>query len=652
VNEAQVVEYLRSRGQAEPPPDLTRSVMSAVGAAPAPRSWFSAYLPAVAVAGAVAIVAVVAILLGQGDNVGPAPTPSAKPASVEELQAAVREAVDRLRESPGVEGVGTAQVFGELGSATWFSWRPGGDQVVINRSDVDVTQTGWWLDREGGPPARGENVTTVIQVLAGDAYYRAAGEVGGEQGWTVEDRSTAPAVLAIPFPAVLDGRIDPWQDSSTSTDDGEASVRHFADGGAVWTLTMPFRSGSSVEEFDIGPDGALRAISRELVDVEPSLEDAPLFTSGSVELTALADADPILPPDVDGQPDPADFGLPADFPLATSNPETTIDYRAYVADALDALETYHWNSANIDWAAARSAALDGLPEAPDAAQAHQRIRDAIQTFDSFGTVFVRPQDVPPDGIGPGDPPDDLPVGERIGSAGYISIPSFTAPGAVPWREYLALARAEMEAAEAASPACGWIVDLRDHASGSWGPSILALAGLIGEGRAITFSAGFGEWALVVDADGAVSVAEADELDDPVDSPYIHGALEGDQNEGIAEVIADEPPYRPSVTGSPVAVLVGSGTVRGGEQTLVAFLGRPDTRVFGAPTGGSPVVEQHLPMVDGAVLRVPIWVPVDRDGTRYTENIFPDEVIGDTRAGGSDAILDAAVAWLEGQSGCS
>jgi len=508
VNDTQVIDYLRSRGHVEPPPELARSVMTAVAAAPPARSWFSAYLPAVAVAGAVAIVAVVAILLGQGNEVGPAPTPSPRPASVEELQAAVREAVGRLRESP-VEGVGTAHVFGELGSATWFSWRPGGDQVVITRSDVDVTQTGWWLDPDGEPPARGANVTTVSQVLAGDAYYRApSGEVGGGEGWTAEDRSTAPAVLGIPFPAVLDGRIDPWQESLTSTDDGEASVQHVADGGAVWTLTMPFRSGSSVEEFDIGPDGALRAWSRELVDVEPSLEDAPLFTSVSVELTALADADPILPPDVDARPDPAEFGLPADFPLATGEPESEIDYRAYVEDVLEALETYHWNAANIDWEAARSAALDGLPQDADAGQAHQRIRNALQTFDTFGTVFVGPQDVPPDGVGPGDPTGGLPAGERIGSAGYISVPPVGGSRADDLRDYLAAARLAMEAAETAGPACGWIVDLRDYAAPTWGPPVLALGGLVGEGRVVTFSAQFGEWGLEVDADGVVTGGRA------------------------------------------------------------------------------------------------------------------------------------------------
>jgi hypothetical protein len=37
------------------------------------------------------------------------------------------------------------------------------------------------------------------------------------------------------------------------------------------------------------------------------------------------------------------------------------------------MEAYHWNTAVIDWDAARAAALDGLPEDPTAGQAWQRI---------------------------------------------------------------------------------------------------------------------------------------------------------------------------------------------------------------------------------------------------------------------------------------
>jgi hypothetical protein len=85
---------------------------------------------------------------------------------------------------------------------------------------------------------------------------------------------------------------------------------------------------------------------------------------------------------------------------------------------------------------------------------------------------------------------------------------------------------------------------------------------------------------------------------------------------------------------------------------VAFLGRAAVRTFGGPTAGIPVVAPNLRMADGAVLRIPIWTPVDASGVEHSTNIIPDELIGDTRALGRDAVLDAAVDWLEGQGDCS
>jgi carboxyl-terminal processing protease len=659
VTDERIIEYLRSRGAAAPPADLVRSVMAAVDADPGQRSRFGAALPVLVAAGAAAVIFVLALLFGLGRDVGPAPTPFATPSpdalavTVDELQQAVAAAVDILRESPGVEGTGASHVLDELGSATWFSWRPGGDQVVVTRMDVGVTQSAWWLDPDAGPPARGENVATTIQVLSGDTYYRAAEEIGGEAGWSTEDRLTAPDVLGVPFPAILDGAVEPWGASFATSVEGEASVASLADGGALWTLTRPYRTGSVIDEFDIGPDGDLRSMSTEFVDVDPSLEDAPFITSSLVELTFLEDPEPIPAPDVDAVPDPTDFGLPADFPLGGAE-SAMIDYRAYVEDVLAALEAYHWDSANIDWGVARSAALDGLPEDPTMDQAHARIQAAIGTFDVFNTVFVRPQDVPPGGIdGTGAVSTSLPEGERLGNVGYVTLPPPAEYSPSAFGEYLQATRDAMAAIDAAQPACGWVADLRDHDASAWGPSAFALGGLFGEGRIVTFRSPAGEWWLETDDAGIVSSGGFDGSEDPIDSPYIASyGSEVQRDARLAEAIAAEPPHVIRVSDAPVAVLVSNATASGGEQTVVAFLGRPSTRVFGAPTGGMPIVAPNLRMADGAVLRIPTWIPVDRDGTAHTGNIVPDEVIGDTRASGSDAILDAALEWLADQPGCS
>ncbi|NTU83835.1 MAG: hypothetical protein HGA45_31425 [Chloroflexales bacterium] len=54
---------------------------------------------------------------------------------------------------------------------------------------------------------------------------------------------------------------------------------------------------------------------------------------------------------------------------------------------------------------------------------------------------------------------------------------------------------------------------------------------------------------------------------------------------------------------PVALLISPATVQGGETALIAFRGRPDTRLFGEPTEGVPFLPDHTTLSDGAELFV-------------------------------------------------
>ncbi len=314
MSDERVIEYLRFRGQAHPPTDLVPRIMAAVDTAPVSRSPFAALLPAAVAVGAVAIVVTIALILGQDPNVGPGPTESTdaqpSPASVEELRAALESATEVLRDAPGVEGMGTSSVLGELSGATWFSWRPNGDQVVVTRTDVDVAETGWWLDPDGEPPARGENVTTTIHVFVGDESYVADADA---DAWVAGSREDAPPVVTIPT-GILDREIN-VEDAFVGTAGGDVTVTRGPDGGTTWVLTAPYRDGTATSEWGIAPDGGLRTWSAELVGVTPTVEDAPFITSHHTDFTPLTDPAPIQPPDSDLPPDAAALGLPPDFPL-------------------------------------------------------------------------------------------------------------------------------------------------------------------------------------------------------------------------------------------------------------------------------------------------------------------------------------------------
>jgi hypothetical protein len=78
MNDEQIIEYLRSRARAEPPPQLIQAVMAAVESTPPPRSWFAPFIPAIAVAAVAGALLMLALLIGQRP-VGPAPIGSEQP---------------------------------------------------------------------------------------------------------------------------------------------------------------------------------------------------------------------------------------------------------------------------------------------------------------------------------------------------------------------------------------------------------------------------------------------------------------------------------------------------------------------------------------------------------------------------------------------
>jgi len=650
VSDERVIEYLRFRGQAQPPTDLVPRIVAAVDAAPVSRSPFAALIPAAVAVGVLAVVAIVALILGQEPNVGPGPTESTEaqpsPASVEELQAAIESGLDMLREAPGVEGIGTSSVLGELSAATWFSWRPNGDQTVISRSDIDVSETAWWLQPEGQPPARGENVTTTIHVLVGDEYFVADAET-----WDVQARADAPSVLSFAT-AILDA--DPLAvQGFTGNLAGEATVTRNADESTTWSLTAPHRDGSGTSEWQVAADGSLVSWSMELVGVTPTVEDAPFVTHQQVEFIPVPDASPIEAPDTESLPDPAALGLPADFPLGQPGSSTDVDYVAYIETALEAMEAYHWNTEAIDWAAARAAAFDGLPDAPTAGEAWRRIQDAIATFDFSGTVFIRPEDVPAGGEGPGSV--TAPRGDRLGDVGYLDLPALDAGSPDDVLSYMQDGWTAIASIESTAPACGWIIDVRDTAFGAYPPLFGVVAGLLGEGRVITFDSALGDWWVDVNDDGTLLLGGEERSADILESPAVAAATadEERQNAEFVAMLAGEAPHMPGDPDAPVVVLTSNVTAVAGEQLVVGFRGRPATRVIGSVTSGSPHGQMSLAMVDGARLRFQVSTVVDRAGTTYDSNLVPDEnvaVLGGPD--GDDPAIEAAVDWLEGQPGCS
>ena len=103
------------------------------------------------------------------------------------------------------------------------------------------------------------------------------------------------------------------------------------------------------------------------------------------------------------------------------------------------------------------------------------------------------------------------------------------------------------------------------------------------------------------------------------------------------------PYRLRRPQPKVAVLVDNAVASSGEATLIAFIKRPDTRVFGVPSCGLSTANSGYPLSDGANLNLTNSVMADRGKARYGDRVSPDELIADATQVGPRAI-----AWLQAQ----
>lgn len=217
-------------------------------------------------------------------------------------------------------------------------------------------------------------------------------------------------------------------------------------------------------------------------------------------------------------------------------------------------------------------------------------------------------------------PDDL---------GYIEIPQVLAPGRN--ADYVSAARSVIVAVDQ-SPTLGWVVDLRLNQGGSYSPMIAGLGPILGDGV-------FGGWRSTDDQQSWVTYDEG---------------LVSDNGQQVASY-ADQPGAVLQHPNPPVAVLVGPMTASSGEVTTLAFVERPNARLFGEQTGGYTTANAGYPLYDGSALALAEAAMMDRNGVTHMEGVEPDEIIPtewETYGTDDDPVLRAAMEWLYQQSSSS
>ena len=76
----------------------------------------------------------------------------------------------------------------------------------------------------------------------------------------------------------------------------------------------------------------------------------------------------------------------------------------------------------------------------------------------------------------------------------------------------------------------------------------------------------------------------------------------------------------------IAILTGPVTASAGEAVTIMLAGRPDTKMFGAPSFGQITCTNVFPMGNQGMLVISIGYYTDRNKKTYKVNITPDEII--------------------------
>jgi len=225
-----------------------------------------------------------------------------------------------------------------------------------------------------------------------------------------------------------------------------------------------------------------------------------------------------------------------------------------------------------------------------------------------------------------------PNGRRLaGEIGYIELfGNYQSSGSE--RTYVTEANAVLERVDR-SGTCGWIVDLRRNMGGNYMPMVVGVTPLLGEGPILSWISPNGDRRIVALREGRV-------FDNGQD---VSGALV----QGSVHELSRPTP--------PVAVLIGPQTASSGEATTLAFVGRPDTRLFGEITGGYTTANSGYLLFDGSIVLLAQAAMADRHGNTAIGGIEPDEIVRtDWTIYGTadDPVIQAATEWLERQPGCA
>lgn len=293
---------------------------------------------------------------------------------------------------------------------------------------------------------------------------------------------------------------------------------------------------------------------------------------------------------------------------------------AYLNTAIGYLEQNFLRRDQINWQLIRDGAGNIAKDAKTPRDTYPAIRWAISQLNEPHSFFLEPQQASATSAPTAQP---VPSSRQLGKIAYLNAPQhLTNDGRLvegTYQDTLSDAIRKLDQQNV----CGWIVDLSNNGGGNMYPMIAGLGALLGEGELGVFL-GANQTRLAVWG-------------------YQAGASFID-NTIISRV---QRPYQLKTPNAPVAVLISNNTGSSGEATAISFIGRPNTRFFGAATYGFTTGNIAIPLEDQALLVVTASEMADRTAKTHPK-VLPDETTSRFSVNDTD---HPALRWLLSQPNC-
>jgi carboxyl-terminal processing protease len=312
----------------------------------------------------------------------------------------------------------------------------------------------------------------------------------------------------------------------------------------------------------------------------------------------------------------------------------------YLDTALDFTEQWFYFKERVDWDAQRAQASARAKGATEFRQAHPAIDTMVRSLADRHSFFYVPSRTP----GTSNPAPEVAFHRVLGKSftsriGYVWLPMFIGTNQPGRADSIQRAIAQVDSTPSL---CGWIIDLRGNPGGYWAPMLAGLSPLLTEG-------GVGGYILR----------------DPTQRYHyeVHPGAAGIRvpTGEYYEYIHLPAAYRVRNPTLPLAILQTSNTASAGEILIMA-LRDPlrATRSFGSATYGATSQPFSKVLVDTASIQITAGVFFDKFDGRFPNYVMPaDQVVAGPSIGTSyvpgaatDAVIDAATAWLRTQAACS